>query len=63
MAQRVFREATPETRKKQSEGMVAFHASRDIDSKRTSAKKQSDSMKRYWAGIPSQKKNKNTEEE
>ena len=62
MAQRIYREATPEVRKRQSEGMKAFHASRDIDSKRASAQKQSDSMKRYWAGIPSQKRNKNTEE-
>ena len=53
MANRVYREQSDETVKKISASMREYHANRDIDSKRASAKKQSDSMKRYWAGVPS----------
>jgi hypothetical protein len=52
MAQRVYREHSQETVKRISASMVEYHANRDVDSKRESARKQSDSMKRYWAGIP-----------
>lgn len=52
MAQIVYREHSQETVKKISASMREYHANRDVDSKRESARKQSDSMKRYWAGIP-----------
>lgn len=52
MAQRVYREHSQETVKRISASMVEYHANRDVDSKRESARKQSDIMKRYWAGIP-----------
>ena len=52
MAQRVYREHSQETVKRISASMVEYHANRDVDSKRESAWKQSDSMKRDWAGIP-----------
>ena len=52
MAQRVYREHSQETVKKISASLKEYHANRDVDSKRESARKQSDSMKRYWAGIP-----------
>ena len=52
MAQRVYREHSQDTVKKISTSMREYHANRDGDSKRESARKQSDSMKRYWAGIP-----------
>lgn len=62
MAQRIYRETPQEVRKKQSESMVAFHANRSIDDKMASAAKQSQSMKQYWAGIPSRKKSEGAEE-
>ena len=52
MAQRVYREHSQETVKKISASMREYHANRDVDSKRESARMQSDSMKRYLAGIP-----------
>ena len=63
MAQRIYREATPECRKKQSEAMVAWHASRNDFEKQKTATKQSQSMKQYWAGLPSRKKSEGAEEE
>ena len=52
MVQRVYREHSQDSVKKISASMREYHANRDVDSKRESARKQSDSMKRYWAGIP-----------
>ena len=52
MAKRYYRELSDETKKKISDGMKDFHSNRTIDSKRSSAKKQSASMQRYWQSIP-----------
>lgn len=52
MAQRIYREHNKDSIKKISDSMKEYHANRDIDSKRATAEKQSDSMKRYWARIP-----------
>lgn len=54
MAKRIYRDTPQNVRKKQSDGMKAFHANRTVDDKRATAEKQSESMKRYWAGIPYQ---------
>jgi hypothetical protein len=52
MARRCYRELSDETKKKISDGMKDFHSHRTIDSKRSSARKQSASMQRYWLSIP-----------
>lgn len=60
MPQRVYREATPEVRKKVSDAMKEYHANKSWDAKMKTAEKQSASMKRYWSSIPSKQDKEGT---
>lgn len=53
---RQYRELTDSTKQKISAAMRQFHANKTAAQIQSTSKKQSESMKNYWANIPSKEK-------
>lgn len=52
MAKRIYRELGDDVKKKISDSMKELHKHMTYDKKTALNNKKSDSLKRYWAGIP-----------
>ena len=57
MAKRYYRELSDDVRKKISDSMKDYHKRMTYDERQRINAKQSESQKRYWAGIPNKKEN------
>lgn len=53
---RIYRELSNNTKQKISAAMRQFHANKTAAQIQSTSKKQSESMKNYWANIPSKEK-------
>lgn len=60
---RMYRELNDDVKKKISDSMKNYHKSMNYDDKQRVNNKRSSSMLRYWAGIPSKKKENEENEE
>ncbi|MBR6656301.1 MAG: hypothetical protein IKL20_06855 [Alistipes sp.] len=57
MAKRIYRELTDDVKKSISDSMKDYHKRMTYDERLRINAKQSESQKRYWAGILSKKEN------
>lgn len=57
MAKRIYRELTDDVKKSISDSMKDYHKRMTYDERLRINAKQSESQKRYWAGIISKKEN------
>ena len=55
MAKRIYRELTDDVKKSISDSMQNYHHKLTDFEKEQISRKKSESLKRYWAGIPSKK--------
>ena len=53
---RIYRELSGGTKQKISDSMKQFHSNKTAAQIQSTSKKQSESMKNYWANIPSKEK-------
>ena len=55
MAKRIYRELTDDVKKSISDSMQNYHHKLTDSEKEKINRKKSESLKRYWAGIPNKK--------